>query len=170
MVPALVVSAGALTARIAALARSAAPAFGTVLARLRTSAGFVGKSADDVIKYAKASPANASMVALTLASVGVSVADLFETDAGKDAAARVAAGSALVADFAKIDAAGAVSEKLNLAIAENASDLKTASEVLGFAKRHYGSAASAIRAHRLHQAFFEMPRDDVIAGFDTLAL
>lgn len=161
---------GALATRVAAIARSAGPTLTAATARLRSMGVTVGTKVDDVVAWSKTNPVNASLLAMTLASLGVSMADVFETQEGKDASARLQVGSSGLVDEAKIIEAGRGSEKLNLAIAENASDAFTAIEVLGWARSHYGSPREAERAHRLHQAFMEMPLDDVQVGYQTLRI
>lgn len=164
------VALGALATRLAAVARSAGPTLSTATARLRSMGVTVGDKVDDVIAWVKASPVNASLMGLTLASLGVEMSDLFESEDGKQAAKRLQVGSAGLVGEAKILEAGRSSQKLDLKVAENASDVHTAIEILRFARSEYGSVRNAIRAHRLHQAFFEMPLDDVVVGYDTLAV
>ena len=164
------VAISALTTRVTSIARTAAPVLASAAARLRSLGVTVGSKVDDLIAWAKANPGNASLLAMTLASLGVSMVDVFETDEGKAAASQVELGKKGLASIAKIVEAGGASEKLNLQIAENAADAFTAIEVLRFARSHYGSQREAIRGHMLHQAFFEMPLNDVEIGFETLRI
>lgn len=164
------VAIGALVTRVTSVARTAAPVLASATARLRSLGVAVGSKVDDLIAWAKASPANASLLAMTLASLGVSMADVFESEEGKEAASKVEIGKTGLASIAKVLEAGSVSEKLNLQIAENAADAFTAIEVLRFARSHYGSQREAVRGHMLHQAFFEMPLNDVEIGFETLRI
>lgn len=164
------VALGALVTRLTAVARSAGPTLTTAAARIRSMGFTVGDKVDDIVAWVKANPMNASLMGLTLASLGVEMSDVFESDVGKAAAKRLQVGASGLVAEAKILEAGRSSEKLNLQVAEVASDAHTAIEILRFARSEYGSARNAVKAHRLHQAFFEMPLDDVIAGYDTLAV
>lgn len=166
----LVAAGAGLASRIALIARNSAPMIGAATARIRALGVTIGSSADDLIAWAKLNPGNAAVAALTLGSLGATVSDLFETKEGQDAATKVALGSVGLADMAKIINAGAASEKMPLSIAENAADVYTAQAILRYARSHYGSSAAAVRAHQLHQAFFEMSLDDVQVGFDTIRL
>lgn len=166
----LALNAGALTTRMTGLARSASPLLGAATARVRALGITIGDKAEDLIAWAKLNPGNAAIAALTLGSLGLTVADLFVGEEGQKIATLVANGSLGLADAAKIMKAGESSMSMNLNIAENAADVYTAREVLRFARAHYGSDRGAVRAHKLHQAFFEMPLDDVEVGFDTIKL
>lgn len=159
---------GALATRVAAIARSAGPTLTAAAARLRALGATVGSTADDVMAWVKTNPANASLLAMTLASLGVSMADVFETPEGQAAATRLQTGKAALSDESRMLEAGRASEKLNLQIAESTRDAYLAIDILRFARNHYGSVQNAVDAHMRHQAFFEMPLDDVRAGFDTL--
>lgn len=168
MVPQVAVAASALATRLTAVARAAAPTMSALIARLRATGATVGDKVDDVIAFAKASPGNAAMVAVTLGTLGVQVADLFHSEEGKALATKAQNGQIDLADYVRIDAAGAASTKLDLQIAETAVDAQTAIQILRYAKAHFGSAHAAMDGHRMMQAFFEMPRDDVVAGYATL--
>lgn len=164
------VAIGALVTRVTSVARTAAPVLASATARLRSLGVTVGSTVDDLIAWAKANPVNASLLAMTLASLGVSMADVFVSQEGREATRKVQVGETSLASIARIMEAGGASEKLNLQIAENAADAFTAIEVLRFARSHYGSQREAIRGHMLHQAFFEMPLNDVEIGFETLRI
>lgn len=164
------VALGALATRLGLVARSAGPTLAAATSRIRSMGIAIGDKVDDIVVWAKANPMNASLIAMTLASLGVEMSDVFDNKDGKDASKRLQTGASGLVDEAKILEAGRGSEKLNLQIAEVASDAYTAIEVLRFARGHYGSAKAAIRGHRLHQAFLEMPLDDVVVGYETLAV
>lgn len=170
MFPVAISGAAGLVARVTALARSSAPVIGAATARIRAMGVTIGSTADDLIAWIKANPANATLAAATLASLGVAVSDVFTTEEGKQKSGEVLLGISGLADVKRILDAGSSSEKLDLKVAENAIDVYTAREILRFAKSHYGSGAGAVQAHKLHQAFFEMPLDDVEIGFDTIRL
>lgn len=167
---ALAVRVGALVPRVEQLAVSAGPTIATATARLRGMGIAIGDKVADVVSWAKANPMNASLLALTLGSLGVEVSDLFESKEGQKVAKDVTLGQSGLVDMKRIYDAGSSSEKLNLQVAEVGSDLFTAREILRFAKGHYGSANTAVTAHKMHQAFFEMPLDDVVQGFELLRL
>lgn len=143
--------------------------------KLRRGGAAVGTSAGEIAEWVKANPANAALAVATAASLGMSVKELLDSSASDapelmgqlDAVMSAARLSPAEADQAakRLMKSGALSEELNLAIAESKVDRKIAIAVLGWAKSHYGSAEAAARAHKLHQAFFEMPLDDVMAGF-----
>lgn len=168
MWPILAVRVGSLIPRVEAVAASAGPTLATAAARIRAMGVNVGSKADELIAWAKTNPMNASILALTLGSLGIEVADLFESDEGKKTAAKVTTGQAALVDYAKILQAGQSSEKMDLQVSEVANDLHTARAVLSYAKSHYGSRDAAINAHKMHQAFFEMPLSDVLSGYDNL--
>lgn len=144
----------------------------------RTGAAVSGK-VDDVIKYVKENPLNAALVVSTLASLGVTVSDLFSADDKKDGAVR--AGVAQLEIMAlqaagvptdgieKIMGAAAKSEELK-GLAGNEVDLATLARILGWARGHYGSISAARNAHALNQAFFELSAEDVEIGFRRLNL
>lgn len=143
--------------------------------RLRRGGANVGTKPTDVASFARVSPMNAAMVLATIASLGLTVRGLLNDDepqaqelesrlntvaANASAMSEAEAGEAVK----KIIAGGTVSETLNVNIAETKVDRRIGIAVLGWARSFYGSDQAALRAHRLHQAFFEMPMDDVIAG------
>lgn len=138
----------------------------TLGARLRNMGHSVGNSASDVIDWVKNNPGQSAMVAATLASLGVQ----FSGVEGKyaDAMKSAALGELSLEDTIRIFTAGEVSQTLNLDLKSNASNLAVAVEILDFARAHYGSVRRATEAHALHQAFFEMSREDVEAGFQFL--
>lgn len=164
----MLVNVAALIPRITALSSRASPILASAATRLRAMGVQVGSKADDLVAWAKANPGNATMLAMSLGSVGVMISDLFDTPEGKSLAAKIETSSIGLADVQKVLDAGASSEKLNLQVTEVAADAFTAIEILRWAKGQYGSSTSAIRAHKLHQAFFEMPLDDVEVGYQTL--
>lgn len=168
MFPVAAVNASALAARLTAVGRSSAPLLTALASRLRATGATVGSKVDDLVAWVKQNPGNATMAAVTLGSLGVTVSDLFEDEAGRALASQAELGQLSLADFVKIDAAGAKSQELDLQISENQVDAYTAIEILRFARGFFGSSNNAIHGHRMLQAFMEMPRDDVITGFATL--
>lgn len=133
----------------------------------RLSIGGAPTGVDAVVSWIRNNKANAAMTAVTLASVGVSVADSIRAQDPESASALddVANNGLFFADEEKIVEAAAASETLKLGVADSLSDLMTAKAVAEWARSHYGSMGAALEAHRLHQAFFEMPHEDVMAYF-----
>lgn len=139
----------------------------------------IGNKVDDLVTYVKANPLNATLVTSTLATLGVTVSDLFSTDDKKDPSVRAFAAQmevmALQASgvslegIEKIMGAAAKSEELK-GISGNEVDLATLARILGWARGHYGSINAAREAHALHQAFFELAAEDVETGFRRLRL
>lgn len=135
--------------------------------RLKTGAGFVGTKVSDLIAWVKANPANATIVATTIASLGYSIADFFS---GTDPEiAKFGKGLDRVATAArvKIDALGASHEaaKTGSASVDRQVDDEVAIEVLSWARSFFGSVGQAELGHRMLQAFVEMPLDEVRHGF-----
>lgn len=151
-------------------------------AKLRSSGAVLSDGITGVVNYFKSSPVAASLTLATLASFGVSVKELFDgidTDTdpevlgyvqGLERTVDAFTDSQRAAASALITSAGAASEKMNTGLAAKEVELLSAIEVLSWAKSHFGSQTSALRGHRLCQAFFEMPYDEVLTGFSTLRL
>jgi hypothetical protein len=150
-----------------------------LVARLRAAGATVGDKAGDVVKYFKSSPVAASLTLGSIAGLGFSMDELFngvdmnDPDLrsfkdGLDKTTLEARKALGIKAHAMVMEAGAESESLDLQINEVERDLMIAREVLGWAKSFYGSANAAMRAHRLNQAFFEMPYDDVVSGYNNL--
>lgn len=160
----------------------------SLIAKLSVSTSTIKASSTlrDVIAYAKSSPVSALLTMTTLASLGVSVMSLFGSDdeveklkvrldpesnnfllslANIDRAAAPSAEA-----YATTVAAADESTHLKLGLAAQSMNNQTAIEILSFAKKFFGSPASALIAHRLLQAYMEMPHDDVVSGFETLRL
>lgn len=156
-VPAVAVAA------VRSMSTAAPGAFRVVLARLKASTGFVGTTVDDIIRWVGENKMNAAMLAATIASVGFSI-----EGAESPELASVSEGKLSLVDYGRIIGAGEKSETLDLKVEEVEKDLATAREILSFARSHFGSVNRAIEAHRMMQAFFEMPLVDVVAGFNHL--
>lgn len=165
---------------LGSLVRSRPGLLASVVAKLRSAGAVVGDKLDDVVKYFKSNPASASLALATIASLGVSVADLFDgTDSqqtaevaglirGLDEVASHATPEQRSAAAASLLRYGAASETFKPGLVEKETDLLALAETLKWAKAHYGSGDAALRAHRLHQAFVELPYEEVRTGFALL--
>jgi len=162
------------------LAKTSPTLIETLGSTLRAGGAKVASSVGSIAKWMGANKSNAALGIFTLASLGVSVADLIDDSASdadelKTQIDRVIAQSQLSQKEIgkardKILGAGLHDESLQLAIAENKVNRAAAIAVLGWALSFYGSNLAAIRAHKMHQAFFEMPLADVTSGMADLDL
>lgn len=158
------------------LGRAAASA-PTLMARLtsalKVGGQFAGKTVADVVTYVKAKPGNAILVASTLASLGFDVGSLFgDSNDPEIAQFQRDLGQVVSAARIAIDGIGAQSESsVYAAISpEKATQDEVAIEVLSWARGFFGSIQSATEAHRMLQAFIEMPLNNVRHGFATYRL
>jgi len=149
--------------------------------KLRTAGATVGSSVSEIIDYARANPANAALVFGALASFGMSVSELFDskdkTDPDIQSAVddlRLREGSveesmrnAARFEILKI---AAMSESFKPNLSNTELMLATSAEILRWAQGFFGGQQSAMRAHSVMQAFFEMSSEDVEAGFRRLKL
>jgi hypothetical protein len=156
--------------RLEAAAAASPVTIGMMGARLRALGHTVGSSAGDVVAWAKTNPGMSSTIIATAASVGLSLFGQEDEipDDIREAMKQASLGNLTVEQALRVIGAGAVSQTLDLGLSRNADDMAVAADVLSHAKSVYGSVSRAIRAHSLHQAFFEMSREDVIAGFTHL--
>lgn len=174
MNPAALLSFGTKLGPWLGRAVSASP---TLLARLlsalKVGGRFAGKSVSDIVTWAKLSPGNAILVASTLASIGFDVSSLFgdskdpEVVQFQDDLGKVVAAAALA-----INAMGAESESKLFGASSVEADAQeeVAIEVLSWARGFFGSVSSAVEAHRMLQAFVEMPLNRVRHGFSVYKL
>jgi hypothetical protein len=145
---------------------------------LRAGGAKVGSTIGEIVTWVKQNPGNAALLTMTASTIpelANSIKELFDADAPDHdelvaAVDRVRKQSELSREqldkaVKSLVSASSASEKLNLNIAENIVDQKIAIAVLGWAIGFYGSVDAAERAHKLHQAYFEMPFNDVHAGF-----
>lgn len=161
----------AIAGMIPRVAKSAPGAYNAALTRMRGLGAQFGNKVDDVVAWARRNPGNAAIAAVSMASVGITMSDFTEGDVSEEVSATlrdVEAGNLTPAEALRITNAGRSSESLNLNIAENRSDMAITQQVLRWAKGHYGSVNASVHAHRMQQAFFEMPLDDVETGFQLL--
>lgn len=144
-----------------------------LLDRLKTAGAAVGTSVSSLVTWAKANPGNAVLLSTTLASLGFSVADLFgdskdpETKQFLTGLGEIAGKAA-----AAIDVIGATHEgaKFGSNSIERQVQDEISIEVLSWARGFFGSVPSAVLAHRMMQAFVEMPLDEVQHGFAVYRL
>lgn len=151
--------------------------WGRFVASAKGAGHAVGNTAKEAVAYIKANPLNATAVLSLLASAGASITDLWSPSdkAETDQRALVLDLDAIFLTSQGVDATGVQrihdsadkSQELK-GLMGNVSDLHTARAILAWARSHYGSQASAMRAHSLHQAFFEMSREDVQNGYEVL--
>jgi len=143
--------------------------FRALLARLKQAGFAVGNTAQSLIDWVKKEPVNAATAAVAVGSLGI---DIFKDDPAQKSISTamqpVINGTSSFFDHAKVAAASSQFETLKLNLATNQSDLRTAAEILRWARGFFGSSAAAQNGHTMLQAFLEMPQNDVAAGFDTL--
>lgn len=178
MVPAIVASR--FGPWLTGVVRSKPGFLASLLTKLRAAGVVVGDKVDDVVRYFKSSPASASLTLATIASLGMSIFDLFD---GVDVSdnpelSGLVTGLEDVANFAtpgqrsaaatKLLSFGSASESFKPGLQEKEVDLIALQETLQWAKQHFGSAQAALRAHRLMQAFVELPYEEARTGYALL--
>lgn len=144
----------------------------SLIAKLRAGGGFVGNKIGDIVSFVKNSPVNAMLVLTSLASLGYSAAELLNGDDKevKDFARQLE--DAAMAAAGMIDEVGRKSETLDV-VDESPKGMVNADvviSVLSWARSHYGTVEKAIEAHRMNQAFMEMPLADVREGYRVYKL
>lgn len=155
-------------------ARAAGARMATIYGSLRKH-GFQGSSVGDLLSWIKNNKGAFMLTVAAFADVGIDVLSLVK--GGEDGAEEFTASvdpedrkiiEVILAGESEaqklVHGAASASERADVSIAERASDLAFTQAVLTWARRHYGSVDAAIKAHQLHQAFFEMPYDDVVVG------
>lgn len=147
-------------------ASKAAGPSGAALARLRALGHKIGTTSDDVLKWIKADPMNALLYGASALSVGVSLKDIIG-DEDSPELTKVANGEMALAELNALIKADSASSALSyLSQTDEArGNLRAKARILRFARAHYGGPERAITAHQMHQAFFELPHGDVIAGY-----
>lgn len=153
------------------------------IAALRAKGVQIGETFDDVVKFFKSSKTNAVLTMGTIASMGYSITDLFSPEDVKDPEVRglktdldtvlltslsAETGHSYVNDPRVVQAVEQ-SEMLK-GISGSETDLAMLSNILSWARAHYGGQQGAIRAHAMNQAFMELSSNDVEAGFRTLRI
>lgn len=146
-----------------------------LVAELKAKSGVAVATANDVVAYARQNPVNAALVFTTIASMGISVADLFSSADKSDTEVRK---TAITLDQITVGAnersqllisnVAAASETLKLGAADREVELRTLADICTFAKGHFGSARAALEGHQKLQAFFEIPYADLETGFNIL--
>lgn len=146
----------------------------SLVTRLKTAGAAVGDTALSIVTWAKSNPANAVLLTTTIASLGFSVSDVFGSTVSAPDVAKFVEGLDDIANKsrAKIDALGAASEtaKTGASSETRQVDDETAIEVLSWARGFFGSPSTAVQAHRMLQAFVEMPLSEVKHGFAVYRL
>lgn len=133
--------------------------------------GIKVSSADDVVKYVRENWMQTALVLSTLASVGLSVGDLFSSEDKTDPVARQMAvdlDQIVLGVNAQISKVGASSEMLRLGVADSEVNLATIAEICRWAKSHFGSVNAALQAHQMMQAFVEVPYADLETAYRYL--
>lgn len=145
----------------------------TLMARLRVGGQFAGSKVADLVSWAKLNPTNAVLLSSTLASLGFAVSDLFG-DSKDPEVVKFQQGLTSVAAKASslIESLGAKNEAAAFGSASEDRQIKdeVAIEVLTWARGFFGSVGAAVEAHRLLQAFVEMPLSEVRHGFSVYKL
>lgn len=151
--------------------------WGRFVASAQKAGYAVGNSAKEAVAYIKANPVSATAIMSLLAEAGASISDLWSPADKAEAGQRglVMSLDTLFLSSMGVDVKGAErihnsadkSQELKGLISD-ISDLHTARAILAWSRSHYGSVAAALRAHSMHQAFFEMSREDVVNGFEVL--
>lgn len=145
----------------------------TLVARLKVGGQFAGNAVGDIVKWVKLNPGNATLLATTLASMGFTVSELFGDSKDPDVMKfssdlnNVAAKAS-----ALINSIGASKEaaKFGSDSEERRVQDEVAIEVLSWARGFFGGVAQAVDAHRMMQAFVEMPLSEVQHGFAVYKL
>lgn len=133
--------------------------------------GIKVSSVDDVVKYVRENWMQTALVLSTLASVGLSVGDLFTSEDKADPVARQMAvdlDQIVLGVSAQISKAAGASEMLKLGVADSEVNLATMGAICRWAKSHFGSVNAALEAHQKLQAFVEVPYADLETGFRYL--
>lgn len=144
-----------------------------LVSALKVGGQFAGKSVTDIVTWAKLKPGNAVLLASTLASLGFDVSSLFGDSKDPEVQLFQKGLSQVVsAAGATIDAIGA--QSVNAAFTSNDEKAELAVEVeievLSWARGFFGSPHAAVEAHRMLQAFVEMPLARVRNGFSIYRL
>lgn len=157
------------------VAKTSPGTWAKLVAELKAKGVAAADSAAGIVAYARANPMNATLVFTTIASLGISVADLFSSEDKADVEVRATAvkldslmlgasdsSARLIANVA------AASETLKLGAAEREVELRTLRDICAWSKGHFGSARAALEAHQKMQAFVEIPYAELETGFRLL--
>lgn len=157
------------------VAKASPERWASLVAALKVKGVAGADTAAGIVAYARANPMNAAMVFTTIASLGISVADLFSSEDKSDVNVR---GTAVRLDNMTVAAAGgsdllisavaAQSETLKLGVADREVEIRALADICKWAKGHFGSANAALDAHQKMQAFVELPFADLETGFRLL--
>lgn len=146
-----------------------------LVAELKAKTGIAVTTAKDIVDYARKNPMNATLVATTIAGVGISIGDLFSSEDKADPEVRATAvklDQLMLGASAKADAlignVAAASETLQLGAADREVELRALASICEWSRGHFGSARAALAGHQKLQAFIELPYADLEAGFRLL--
>lgn len=146
----------------------------SLVSKLRAAGVMVGDKVDDIVRAAKASPGQALVVIGTIASLGFSVAELFGVGDEEvvDRLSKITNGRTPAERAAAFDRLFAIAEKsVDKTLRIDDEDVQRHEaliQVLRWARGHYGSVESAVRAHTMNQAFFEIDGETVARGYAQL--
>lgn len=133
--------------------------------------GIKVSTAEDVVKYVRENWMQTALVLSTLASVGLSIGDLFTSEDKADPVARQMAvdlDQIVLGVNAQLSKVAGSSEMLRLGVADSEVNLATIASICRWAKSHFGSVNAALEAHQKLQAFVEVPYADLETGFRYL--
>lgn len=162
---------------------------GQIVSVLRKGSKFAGSSVTDVIRFASSNKTAAIFTLSSLASLGVSIADLFSDSQDFEKLQRSGVDDESMSFLRDLmDVARAGSDSLDAAslkqqlvaaddvvnydsnLADNRESLEFATSTLRWSVAFYGSREAALEAHIKQQAFFGMASKDVAAGLKLLRL
>lgn len=150
-------------------------AWAKLTAALKTAGVATADKAADIVAYARQNPMNATLVFTTIASVGLSVADLFGSEDKADNAVRKTAMTLDSISLGIADQAGQIigrvaadSEKISGELAAREVHMRLVQDICRWAKSHFGGVQQALEAHQKLQAFVELPYAEVEMGFRYL--
>lgn len=137
-----------------------------------SKAGIVGlKSAGELVTYVRNNKATTTTVLSSLAGAGFAVSDLFSpTDKGDPEVRQFVAELAqqeISSMRERISAVASSSEAL-AGVGHDKNDLRLLEQVTKWAIAHYGSKSNARNAFDMHQAFFELSKEDLDIGLELL--
>lgn len=128
-------------------------------------------SVDDLMKFIRENWMQTAVVLSTLASVGLTVGDLFTSEDKSDPEVRKAAiefDQVALGVSSAVGKVAAASESLKVGVAENEINLATLQEICTWAKSRFGGRQGALEAHQMLQAFVELSYADLETGMRYL--
>lgn len=128
-------------------------------------------SVDDLVKYLRDNWMQTAVVLSTLASVGLTVSDLFSSEDKADPNARALAvdlDQVALGVSSAIGKVAATSETLKVGVADNEVNMVTLANICSWAKGTFGGRNGALEAHQMMQAFQELSYADLEVGLRLL--